>query len=469
MKKHNSLKVVLITMVVLLLLTWILPAAVFQNGAFYDQGRVQMGLFDLFQYPTATLAYFGYVAIFVLVVGGFYGVLNKTTAYRDLLDKIATKFKGKEKYFIIAISILIAVITSFTGLSLGMFFLFPFVISVILLMGYDKIVAASTTVGSVMIGLIGLTFANGSTSSLALNSTLGIEPSSEIITKVILLALGLVLLLFNTIRHANKHKNEDVAAANEDYIPAKKEDGKKQKIWPLVVIIDLLLIVMILSFISWDSAFGVSIFESAKNGLESFKLFGFPLFAKLLGTVSVFGEWSYSDLITLIMIATCLVALIYRVKFNDVVDGFFKGVRKMAYPALVMILIYACLLLTTYHPFQLTIAKAVLGITKGFNVVTTAVVGFLSGIFNVDMLYQAQSTIPYLTSVVTDTARYPLIQIIYQTMYGFSMLVAPTSVILMGTLAYLKVPYQKWLKYIWKLLIELLVILFVVYTIVLLI
>ena len=92
MKKHNTFKVVLITILVFMLLTWILPAAYYSNG-YVDQGRVQMGIFDLFNYPITALSYFGYIAIFVLVVGGLYGVLNKISAYRVILDKIVSKFK----------------------------------------------------------------------------------------------------------------------------------------------------------------------------------------------------------------------------------------------------------------------------------------------------------------------------------------------------------------------------------------
>lgn len=96
MKKHNIFKVVLITILVLMLFTWILPAAAFQNG-YVEQGRIQMGLFDLFNYPITTVSYFGYLAIYILVVGGLYGVLNKISAYRVFLDKLVATFKGKEK------------------------------------------------------------------------------------------------------------------------------------------------------------------------------------------------------------------------------------------------------------------------------------------------------------------------------------------------------------------------------------
>ena len=58
MKKHNTFKVVLITLFVIMLLTWILPAADY-SGSYDDQGRIQMGLFDLFNYPVTAISYFG--------------------------------------------------------------------------------------------------------------------------------------------------------------------------------------------------------------------------------------------------------------------------------------------------------------------------------------------------------------------------------------------------------------------------
>ena len=74
MKKHNALKVVGITLLLFALLTWILPCATYQTE-YTEVGRYQVGLFDLLSYQSTVLGYFGYVALFVLVVGGFYGVL----------------------------------------------------------------------------------------------------------------------------------------------------------------------------------------------------------------------------------------------------------------------------------------------------------------------------------------------------------------------------------------------------------
>ena len=84
MKKHNAIKAVLITLLLFTILTWIFPAAIF-SGEYVEQGRVQMGLFDLFNYPLTSISYFGYIVLFIVLVGGFYGILYKIPAYRSFL------------------------------------------------------------------------------------------------------------------------------------------------------------------------------------------------------------------------------------------------------------------------------------------------------------------------------------------------------------------------------------------------
>ena len=148
MKKHNTVKVVLITILVFLLLSWILPAA-YYSGQYVDQGRVQMGLYELFNYPLTALSYFGYIALFILFVGGFYGILYKIPAYRTFLDKIVSFFAGKEKIFLAIVSVLLAVGVSICGLQVAFAVFIPFIVALILLMGYDKIVAAMIVVGSI--------------------------------------------------------------------------------------------------------------------------------------------------------------------------------------------------------------------------------------------------------------------------------------------------------------------------------
>lgn len=468
MKKNNMLKIVLGLMIVLMVITWIIPAAYFQS-TLVEQGRVQMGLFDLFNYPATTLTYFGYVSIFILLVGGFYAVLNKTGAYRKLLDKIVSIFKGEEKLALAAIMVLIAIGVSVCGLQLALLMFFPLIIALILLMGYDKIVAALATVGSVTVGLMGTTFAYNITG--VLNQIFTTDVYTEIITKVVILVLGLIILIFNTIKYIDSKKGKKSKDAKElEYlVPKEEKDSKKKKVWPLVVVLDLIFIITVLAFISWDGAFSIDIFTKAQEAVTKFEIQKFAIFGKLLGNVNAFGNWTVAELEVVLVIASIILALVYKIKFSEYIDTMIEGAKKAFKPALLVALIYTCLVITTYHPFQLIIYDWFYNLTKGFNVATTTIVAALAGLFNVDGAYSFQSAAPYLQSLVSDQAVYPLITIIFQTMYGLVMLIAPTSVVLMVTLDYLEISYKEWLKNVWKLALELLVVLVIIFTVLLVI
>lgn len=523
--KHNTVKVVLVTLAVFVLLTWILPAAYFQNS-YVEQGRVQMGIADLFSYPTTALSYFGYIALYILVVGGFYGILSKIGAYRTLLDKLSSAFKKQGKVAVSIIMVLLAVITSICGLQLGLIMFFPFLISLVLLMGYDKIVAALTVVGSTMIGVAGTTFAYSNTSIII--SVLSLKITSNMLVKVIILVLGLALLIFNTVRYISKVEKEEkadtkkkladekktkkeeekkatksttkkatkdtkttkttakkstkttVAAEKKEEVKVVKAAGKydefipkavrgKHNVWPLVVILSLVFIVMILAFISWSNAFSNTAFESATKSVTEFKIFGFALFGKLLGNINAFGSWTLADLMGLMIVAAGLLMIIYKVKFSEGLEAFAAGAKKALEPTVLVILIYTGLVIVTYHPFQLVIYKFLFGFTKGFNVITSTIAAILSSVFNAEPLYAFQSVLPYLASLVSKKSTLAIVGVVYQSIYGITMLIAPTSVVLMTVLSYLGVSYKEWLKNIWKLFLELLAVLIIIFLILVLI
>ena len=469
MKKHNILKVVLITLLAVVLCTWIFPTASFSYTELTEGARSQLGLFDLFSYPLIALSYFGYAFFYVLLVGGLFGILNKIPAYKALLEKIVKGFKGREWLFLSITMGILSVLTSVVGMSFGFIVLFPLIISIVLMMGYNKLVAASVTVGSVVVGLIGTTLGEGSINYI--NAVLGTTVFDEIITKIAILVVALILLIFNVLNYAKKTKNNS-NKENEDLIPekVKVEKGKKVRIWPMAVVIDVMLLLMLLGTFPWNSVFGLTIFEDALIWLQELEIFGFPIFVKVFGNVNAFGNWSFNvEMPFMIIISSVILALVYRVKFDDIIEGISNGFKKAVKPATLTVLIFMILVVATYHPFQLVFVKALLGLTKGINVVTMTVIAFLASLFNVDPIYVAQSTLPYVISVLTDSSLYPLIGIIFQTIYGLAMLVLPSSVILMITLSYMDISYGQWLKHIWKLFLELLVVLVVIFIILLII
>ena len=175
---------------------------------------------------------------------------------------------------------------------------------------------------------------------------------------------------------------------------------------------------MIVAFIPWgDNGFKLTIFSDFTKEVETFELFGFPIFGKLLGTIYPFGEWNLNQLFLPMALGLLLIIVVYGIKFEEVIDGFVSGMKRAIVPAAVSLAMYTALVIVTYHPFQLTIYKAILGLTKGFNIATTILVTLLASFFNSDPVYVAQSYLPYYTSVVTNADNYPLVAIIYQAFY----------------------------------------------------
>ena len=234
MKKYNIVKVLLITILVMVLLTWIFPAAYF-SSELVDQGRLQMGLNELFNYPLTAVSYFGHIAVYILLVGGFYGVLYKIPAYRTFLDKIVKKFEGKEKLFIAIVTVLMAFGVSFAGVHYALVLFIPLIISLVLLMGYDKIVAAMTVVGSIAVGFIGLTYST--TNSSVLLSSLSLKNDYQIGVRFVLLLVGIVLLLFNIYMYIKLNGNKVIkkevkevkVEVDDEVIEVKKETTKTVK------------------------------------------------------------------------------------------------------------------------------------------------------------------------------------------------------------------------------------------------
>ena len=213
MKKHNVVKVVLVTILIFLLLSWILPAA-YYSGEYVDQGRVQMGLFDLFNYPLTAVAYFGYIALFIILVGGFYGVLYKIPAYRSLLEGLVKKMKGKETICLSVMIILIALLVSVCGVHIAFALFIPFIVSLILMMGYDKITALFVTVGSISCGLIGTTYAYSNLSVLIQSLNLKLDYSIGV--RFLILLIGIVLVIFNTVMYTKNGKVEKASISKKN-------------------------------------------------------------------------------------------------------------------------------------------------------------------------------------------------------------------------------------------------------------
>ncbi len=462
MKKYNLFKVILITIGIVALLTWLIPASNYGDTGVV-LGEVNMvGIWQLFTYFVRVMQNMGAPIVFVLIVGGFYGILNITGVYKQLIERIVRKFRKLEKVFLIGIAILLAIITSVSNLSIAIFAVFPLVISILLLMGFDRLTVLTTIVGSTLAGLIGSTFSYYGAG--AINAELFLEVNTEIISRIFLLIISLFLLVTYIL---NNKVTVKLPKNYEEPLYLETKESKK-KLWPLVTILSLTLLIMILSSLAWEPVFNVTWFKEIYQKIMTYEIATFPVFRKILGNVPPFGNWGINEFSVLLLMAAIVLAWIYKVKLDDAIESFVEGSKRVLSIAILVGLVHVVFLITYYHLFYFTIVNWMLNLTNTFNIVTMIIVTAIGSVLIVDISYFAEA-LRIFTDIITDKNVYPAMGILLQSIYGLTMLLAPTSIILVMGLRYLNVPYMTWLKHIYKYVLQLLIVITIISTIIILI
>lgn len=459
MKENNKIfKILGIALLLVVALTWLIPGAQFDGKSIVVADTVTpAGLWNILAY-LMDFSFFMFHGLFLLVVAGFYGILNKTEVYQVMVRKIAKLMKGKELIFLAVTILFFGLVTAVTGLILPIFVLVPFFISIILVMNFDKLTAVASTVLASIIGLIGGLY--GFNNAYAFLQNVGIEKAStNLLARSLVLGIGLVALIGYVVYYTkiNKLPKKTALKENADLFLI-KENKAKQKVWPLAIIMTLVGVIAIIATTpAWD-ILEFKGFGDAYNRVMEFKINGYPLFANLLGNGSVqaFGSWSVNDLIILLIIASFVVALVYKIKMSEAFSSFVESAKKMVPAMLIVWLIYLIVIIAAKHPFFVTSADYLFGLIKSFNVGTIALASSIGGALYVEGMYVAQFLLPAAQQAFGSQA--PIIALTAQMFSALSLMVAPTSIVLVVTLYYLEVPYTSWFKYVWKFLVVMLVI-----------
>lgn len=463
MKKHNLFKVVTIIMFVTVVLSWFLQGTSFQTElSALEIARV--GIFDILSYSIGAVSYFGYIPLIILAIGGFYGVLHKTNSYHNLVDKIVKVAKKEKRWIPLTIVIVaFAILSSIVGQPLFLLFFFPFAITILLGAGYDKITAVLSTVGAVMVGYIGSTL---SFSNLeVINSVFNVEMNSLLWVKALLLVLSTALLIVFTVLRANKNFNTKVKLSELGF---EEKVNKKAKMWPVILTFSLVLVVFVLSYLDWENVFSITVFADMLKSIQDFKIGEFHIFGDLLGEVAAFGQWQILQAPALILLATILVALLSKIKLDDFLDSYLEGLKKAVKPAILALMVHLILMIAVYHQNVLTIVSRFFSTSakNPVNVFNLSLAGLITNLFTPDVLYSTQVSGIYVASFLEAGKALQIAAINWQAIYGFSMLLVPTSSILLVTLSYLNVSYTKYIKSVWKFLaaLVLLIIVFMLIT-----
>lgn len=443
MKNKNLLKTLGIMLLSVFLLTWIIPAST-QGTSGYTLGAITpTGYTDIFSTLEIILVYFAKPAILILFIGMFYGVINKTGEYKDLVEKIARIFKNKKVLFVILTVLFFGVTTALTGIYLPMFMFVPLFIAVLLELKYKKLPALLATVGSTTLGL------TAEISSSIFKSVTSVTENTYLWIKVGLLVLLLALVVLYIIRTSKSAKKDTKEEINDYmFIPEKREiEGKSTRGLAALIAIILMFIVFVVGMKVWSNT---TIFDTIHTGVDNVKIGSFAILRKILGTTETLGAWGMNSLYATIGFFIIVVSIFSGLKFGKMVEACGEGAKKVMGLAIMSALISIVVIFTLNSGFLATIINF---IAKGGNEALVAVSTLIGSPFMVDETYAAQYLLNVLNTISGNESLLGLYGFITQVTYGFTMLIAPSSILLMIGLYYTGEKYTKWFKYIWKLLL----------------
>ncbi len=446
MKKFHMPTAYTILFILLILVaaaTWIIPA-----GAYQRQGEEETPIAGTYapveQQPQGVgdvlLASFeGFydavdVALFILMVGGFLGVVMKTGAIDAGVANVIRLLGGKE---ILLIPVLM-VLFSLGGTSFGMWeetmAFYPLLIPVFAAAGYDALVGIAVVLLGSGTGVLASTvnpFATGIAAGFA-----GVSLGEGLILRVVMLVVMDAAAVWFVMAYARKvraHPEKSLVADLPQKFSGKRGgetptlNGKRKIV---LVIFTVTFLVMVYGVIPFDDI-------------------GAPLPA--LG-------WWFPELSALFMASGMIIGLIYGMGEQETLDAFVAGAADLIGVG-----------------FIIGVSRGITTLMNGGMITDTVLywgeraldgAGSVTFILLVYLIYLPLSIlIPSSSGLATLSVPImaplgefagiggALIITAFQSASGLVNLITPTAAVVMGGLAFGNVPYDRWVRFIWKLIL----------------
>lgn len=464
MKKYDLLKIIGISFLIVFVLSWIIPAGMFSNGEYVSGSINPLGFLDIIRIPLMTISNYIHYAIAFLVIGGLYGVLNKTGAYGNLVNGVVNKFKDNKSNFLIISIIGFALLSSLTGLHLLLFVLVPFMVTVILLMNYSKITALLSTVGAILVGIMGSTY--GFSISGHINHFFVLQTHSDILSKFIILGIFTYILIIFVLKLSKKDQEKEVSKTKKDLLLFDNKENKNKSGLPIVVLGIMFILITIIGMYNFKIGLGVHTFENLYNSIMNYEINNFPIISNIIGGIGLVGFWNIYEFTIILLAFIGIVIWVYGIKIKDALDGFLKGAKDIAptafYVTLVFLIYSAVMNPVNGQNIFYTISNVFIGLTDNINYIMYGMFSGLGSLVFGDFTYFIGNNAHIILGKYVDSTNYPVLGMIHQMVHGLVSFIAPTSLLLIAGLSYLKISYKEWFKTIWKLLVQLLIVVIVI-------
>jgi uncharacterized ion transporter superfamily protein YfcC len=431
---------VILAMIIILmtLATYVLPAGVYERvkdpatgrtvvdpDSYHIVDRTPVGPFDMVKAVPDGMKAAASIIFFIFIVGGAFSMITETGAVNAGIQKAVVTLKGKEKWMI-PITMLIFSIGGFTfGMAEEVIVFIPVGIVLARSMGYDDITGVAMMVMGAAVG-----FSGGMLNPFTVGVAQGIA-ELPIFSGWQFRAAGYVLLyvvgVWYVMRYAAKVKADPKSSLVYDLMEKDKAEHKVLDVPEFTARHKLVLVVVALGFIYM-----------------------------VYGVMEM--DWYIDELSTLFLAMAIICGFVGGISPSRMAGSFVNGAKDIAVGALVVGIARAILVVMTNGQIIDTVINGLASFVKILPGSITAV-----GMFWVQLVInffipsgsgQAATTMPImapLSDIVGITRQTAVLA--YQYGDGFTNSIIPTSASLLGVLAMGKLPYERWVKFVWPLMV----------------
>ncbi|RZM29094.1 MAG: YfcC family protein [Pedobacter sp.] len=179
-------------------------------GTFYNLPKNRQGIIEILTAPVKGIYDTIDIILFILFTGGFINVFYATGAMEAGLKNLSTRMNGREAWLIIILGFLF----SFGGASYGMaeeaFAFYPIMVPLFLAAGYDLIVPVAVLFGGTQLGTLS-SFSNPFSTIIASNAA-GINWADGLTARLVMFVITTGVFIWYVVRYAEKVKRNPQAS-----------------------------------------------------------------------------------------------------------------------------------------------------------------------------------------------------------------------------------------------------------------
>ena len=433
--------ILLLLLVLVAAATWIIPAGSYDRagetpvaGTYHAVEQQPQGAGDVILASFQGFYDAVDVALFILMVGGFLGVVMATGAIDAGVSNVVRLLGGREIFLIPVLMILF----SLGGTSFGMWeetmAFYPLLIPVFTAAGYDPLVGISVVLLGSGAGVLASTvnpFATGIASGFA-----GVSLGDGLVVRIIMLVVFDAAAIWYVMAYAARVRNHPERSLTAGLAPAgtaKKGgdipalDGRRKLVLALFALVFL---VMIYAVIPFDEI-------------------GLPI-----PTLS----WWFPELSGLFFVGGAVIGLACGLGEEKTAEAFVAGASELVGVALIIGISRGITVLMDGGQITDTVLYWGERALEGTGSVAFLVLVYLIYL-PLSVLIPSSSGLATLSiPIVAPLGQFAgvggeLIVTAFQSASGLVNIVTPTAAVVMGGLALGNVPYDRWLKFVWKLIL----------------